>query len=171
MRALLLRCGGRWAGRLNKVPLARTKLINRWASKKPDAVNIRLLISRPLRTGKGGNYSMKSYTPTQQNAKLDRIGRAVDLINSGAIFEHHKGVWRVLTDRFAGGYTVGNGTCDCYLQRCHKIGPSGLRGGCQRRIPQESFKAADMQRKAEEAAAVLIKSQPTGGARYGGIDI
>ncbi len=58
---------------------------------------------------------MKQYTANKQTAiKTDRIERAVELIESGAAFEHRQGVWRVLTDRFAGGYTVQDGTCDCY---------------------------------------------------------
>lgn len=36
---------------------------------------------------------------------------------------------------------------------------------------RDSFKAADVQRRKDEEKAVLIKSQPQNGARYGAIDI
>ena len=162
---------------------------------------------------------MKSYNANSQTTiKTDRLERAVELINSGAIFEHHQGVWRVLTDRFAGGYTVQNGTCDCYdftenlkgesfckhlwavtgaavAMMIHDMRSAGNQtelddivaeykdaiksapaayleiARSEYRLRRDAFKAKLEQRRAEEGAAVLIKSQPAGGARYGSIDI
>ena len=161
---------------------------------------------------------MKSYTSKPTTIKIDRIERAVALINSGATFEHKAGIWKVFTDQQNIPYTVKNNTCDCFdftktLQGkapCKHIwaviGASvammihDLRQATNQTAldavvttykdsivsaPQayviiaraeyarirDSFKAADVQRRKDEAAAVLIKSQPTTGARYGAIDI
>jgi hypothetical protein len=48
----------------------------------------------------------------------DRIAKAIVLIESGKVYSQSNGSFRVLTDRFAGGYTVTLTSCDCadYVQ-------------------------------------------------------
>jgi predicted nucleic acid-binding Zn finger protein len=165
-----------------------------------------------------GKQTMKSYTPTQQNAKLDRIEKAVQLIEAGATFEHKQGVWKVFTDRMNLPYTVENGCCDCYdftetlkgqspckhawavvgaavAMMIHDLRQATNQTALDAVVAtykdaiksapdayvriaradyarlREGFKAADVQRRRDEANAVLIKSQPQNGARYNGIDI
>jgi hypothetical protein len=43
----------------------------------------------------------------------DRIAKAVELIESGKVYKHTDNTFRVLTERFAGGYTVTLTSCDC----------------------------------------------------------
>jgi hypothetical protein len=43
----------------------------------------------------------------------DRIAKAVELIETGKVWKHTDNTFRVLTERFAGGYTVTINTCDC----------------------------------------------------------
>jgi hypothetical protein len=43
----------------------------------------------------------------------DRIAKAVELIESGKVWKHTDNTFRVLTERFAGGYTVSLTSCDC----------------------------------------------------------
>ncbi len=57
---------------------------------------------------------MKSYNSNPTAIKTDRIERAVELIQSGATFEHKAGVWKVYTDRQNIPYTVANNQCDCF---------------------------------------------------------
>jgi hypothetical protein len=43
----------------------------------------------------------------------DRIAKAVELIETGKVYKHTDNTFRVLTERFAGGYTVTLTSCDC----------------------------------------------------------
>lgn len=43
----------------------------------------------------------------------DRIERALEIIESGKVYSQGNGIFRVLTERFAGGYTVTITSCDC----------------------------------------------------------
>ncbi|MBI3652980.1 MAG: hypothetical protein HY231_18295 [Acidobacteria bacterium] len=54
-----------------------------------------------------------SYTSTTANSKTDRIEKAIALIEQGKVYSQAEGIFRVLTERFAGGYTVTLTGCDC----------------------------------------------------------
>ncbi len=56
---------------------------------------------------------MTRYTKTTYSHKTDRIEKAIALIETGKVYSHHNGTFRVLTERFAGGYTVTLTSCDC----------------------------------------------------------
>jgi hypothetical protein len=56
---------------------------------------------------------MKPYSKTTNPLKIDRIEKAVALIESGKVMEAGQGVFRVFTERFNGAYTVTLTTCDC----------------------------------------------------------
>jgi hypothetical protein len=56
---------------------------------------------------------MKPYTRPSNPNNPDRIEKAIALIEQGKVYSHHNGTFRVLTDRFAGGYTVTLTSCDC----------------------------------------------------------
>ncbi|MBI3653681.1 MAG: SWIM zinc finger family protein [Acidobacteria bacterium] len=56
---------------------------------------------------------MKPYINSTYTNKTDRIEKAVALIEQGKVYSHHNGTFRVLTERFAGGYTVTLTSCDC----------------------------------------------------------
>lgn len=43
----------------------------------------------------------------------DKISKAIELIETGKIYNQSNGIFRVLTERFAGGYTVTLTSCDC----------------------------------------------------------
>lgn len=56
---------------------------------------------------------MKTYTrPTTPN-NPDRIEKAIALIEQGKVYQRTNGTFAVLTERFAGGYTVTLTSCDC----------------------------------------------------------
>lgn len=57
---------------------------------------------------------MATYTPTTAKGKLDRIERAVQLIEAGSVWTHHRGVYRVFSDRMNNAYTVTPDGCDCF---------------------------------------------------------
>ncbi len=56
---------------------------------------------------------MTKYNKTSKTIKTDRIEKAISLIESGKVYSQSNGTFRVLTERFAGGYTVTLTTCDC----------------------------------------------------------
>ena len=56
---------------------------------------------------------MKTYTKSPQTNKSDRIEKAIQLIETGKVYKHTDNTFRVLTERFAGGYTVTLTSCDC----------------------------------------------------------
>jgi predicted nucleic acid-binding Zn finger protein len=56
---------------------------------------------------------MKPYKMTPAINKTDRVEKAVAIIEQGKVYTHTNGTFRVLTERFAGGYTVTTISCDC----------------------------------------------------------
>jgi hypothetical protein len=56
---------------------------------------------------------MTTYNKTPKAGKTDRIEKAIALIEQGKIYSQGNGTFRVLTERFAGGYTVTLTSCDC----------------------------------------------------------
>ncbi len=56
---------------------------------------------------------MKPYTKTTNTNKTDRIEKAIALIEQGKVYSQSNGTFRVLTERFNGGYTVTLNSCDC----------------------------------------------------------
>lgn len=56
---------------------------------------------------------MKKYNKTTTPHNPDRIEKAITLIENGKVMTANNGTFRVLTDRFAGGYTVTITSCDC----------------------------------------------------------
>jgi hypothetical protein len=63
--------------------------------------------------GRKDFHTMKTYTkPTTPN-KTDRIEKAIALTEQGKVYKHTDNTFRVLTERFAGGYTVTPDKCDC----------------------------------------------------------
>jgi hypothetical protein len=72
--------------------------------------------------GRKDFHTMKTYTkPTTPN-KTDRIEKAIALIEQGKVYKHTDNTFHVLTERFAGGYTVTLTSCDCtdFEQRIEK---------------------------------------------------
>jgi hypothetical protein len=57
---------------------------------------------------------MIRYTKTTHTNKTDRIEKAINIIESGKVYNHTNGTFRVMTERFAGGYTVTLNSCDCF---------------------------------------------------------
>jgi hypothetical protein len=56
---------------------------------------------------------MTKYTKTPRTNKTDRIEKAIELIETGKVYSRTDGTFGVLTERFAGGYTVTLTSCDC----------------------------------------------------------
>src|SRR5437870_1973307 len=56
---------------------------------------------------------MKPYTKATNTNKTDRIEKAIELIETGKVYSRTNGTFGVLTERFAGGYTVTLTSCDC----------------------------------------------------------
>jgi hypothetical protein len=63
--------------------------------------------------GRKDFHTMKTYTkPTTPN-NPDRIEKAIALIEQGKVYPRTDSTFGVLTERFAGGYTVTLTSCDC----------------------------------------------------------
>jgi hypothetical protein len=56
---------------------------------------------------------MTKYSKTSKTIKTDRIEKAIALIGQGKVYSQSNGTFRVLTERFAGGYTITLTSCDC----------------------------------------------------------